>query len=198
MQKGGGRRAARQHERAQGTEVGVERIDLLLEPRHLRVGDGEPGAAGTFPLSFALVRLGRAEIGAEVEQVVLDARQHGVDLRLLPGVEARDAEAGVELVDGAVGGDAQVVLLAPLAGAERGGAVVAGARIDAVEDDHGVGKSYFCMSQIVTMMMTIAMNCSATRQRMSRCDVLGEPPRSMLARPMTSTIATAPTAIGTR
>src|SRR5215831_516499 len=193
MQMGGRRRAAGQHERAQRAELGIECVDLLLEPRHLRVADGEPRAAR--PLALGLI--GRAEIGAEIEQVVLDARQHGVDRRLVPGVQARKAEAGVELVDGAVGGDAQVVLLAPLAGAERGGSVIAGARIDAVEDDHG-RRRYFCMSQIVAMMMTIAMNCSTTRQRISFCDVFGEPPRSMLARPSTSTMATAPTAIGTR
>ena len=53
------------------------------------------------------------------------------------------------------------------------------------------------MTQIVSMMMTIATNCSSTRNRISLCEVLGEPPRIMLARPSSSTIATAPIAIGT-
>ena len=51
--------------------------------------------------------------------------------------------------------------------------------------------------QIVAMMMTMATNCSSTRSRISLCDVLGEPPRIMLMRPSTSTIATAPIAMGT-
>src|SRR4030081_2215526 len=53
------------------------------------------------------------------------------------------------------------------------------------------------MNQIVTMMTMIATNCRTTRSRISFCDVLGEPPRSMLARPRPSTRATAPTARGT-
>ena len=52
------------------------------------------------------------------------------------------------------------------------------------------------IAQIVTMMMMMATNCSSTRSRISFCDVLGEPPRIMLMRPSTSTIATAPIAIG--
>jgi hypothetical protein len=53
------------------------------------------------------------------------------------------------------------------------------------------------MAQTVSMIMTMAMNCSTTRQRISFCDRLGEPPRSMLKRPRISTTATAPTASGT-
>src|SRR5262249_50724569 len=127
-----------------------------------------------------------------------DARQHGIDRCLAGGVQARDAEAGVELVGRAVGGDAQIVLLAPLAGAEGGGAVVAGARRGAVQGDRAGLVGCRCMGVAVTMMMTMAMNCSTTRQRIRSCEVLGEPPRSMLAKPSTSTSATAPTAIGTR
>ena len=47
-------------------------------------------------------------------------------------------------------------------------------------------------------MMTIAMNCSSTRNLISFCDVWGEPPRTMLTRPSTNTTATAPIAIGMR
>ena len=54
-----------------------------------------------------------------------------------------------------------------------------------------------CNSQIVAMMITIAMNWNSTRSRISRCEMLGEPPRIMLASPSSSTMATAPTAIGT-
>ena len=50
------------------------------------------------------------------------------------------------------------------------------------------------MIQIVAMITMMATNCSRTRSRINRCDVLGEPPRIMLMRPSSSTIATAPMA----
>ena len=53
------------------------------------------------------------------------------------------------------------------------------------------------MIQIVAMMTMMATNCSSTRSRISFCDRFGEPPRIMLTRPSTSTIATAPMATGT-
>ena len=84
-----------------GCEVGVHRVDLALQPLDLGVDD----AQGAFRLAPVL---GRAEVGAEIEQVVLDARQHGVGLALR--VQPGDADDAVGLVDGAVGGDAQVVL----------------------------------------------------------------------------------------
>src|SRR5690606_687697 len=39
---------------------------------------------------------------------------------------------------------------------------------------------YRPISQIVTIAITIATNCSSTRNRISRCDVWGDPPRIML------------------
>ena len=80
--------------------------------------------------------VGEAKLGLDVEQIVLDARQRGVELLVGRGVQARDADHRIDLVQRAVGGNAQVVFLAPLAGAERGGAVVAGARVDAIENHH--------------------------------------------------------------
>src|SRR2546422_681693 len=44
------------------------------------------------------------------------------------------------------------------------------------------------------MVMTIATNCSNTRNCISFCDRFGDPPRIMLIRPSSSTSATAPTA----
>ena len=99
------------------------------------------------------------------------------------GVQPRDADHRIDLVERAVGGDAQVVFLAPLAGAERGGAVVAGARVDAVEHHHRARALQRPMIQIVSMMTTSATNCSSTRQRISFCDVCGEPPRAKLTKP---------------
>ena len=112
-----------------GASSALSRSISLLDPVDLRVGDGEPRAAR------ALFR--QAEIGLDVEQVVLDARQRRIERGIARGVQPDDADHGVDLVERAVGVDAQVVLLAPVAGAERRRAVVAGARVDAVQDDHG-------------------------------------------------------------
>src|SRR5215510_581163 len=110
-------------------------------------------------------------------------------------MQARHADHGVDLIERAIGFDAQIVFLAPLAGAERGSAIVTAAGIDPVEDDHSAQP--FAI-QIAIMIMTIATNCMSTRSRISFCDVCGEPPRIMLTRPKTKTMATAMTAIGTR
>ena len=80
--------------------------------------------------------LRRRQLGAEVEQIVLYARQHGVERRLGGGGEAGDADGGIGLVDRAIGFDAQIVLAPPLAGGERGGAGIAAARVDFVETHH--------------------------------------------------------------
>ena len=52
------------------------------------------------------------------------------------------------------------------------------------------------IAQTVSMVMTIATNCSNTRHRISFWDRFGDPPRIMLRRPSSSTSATAPTATG--
>ena len=94
----------------------------MLEPRDLRRDD----AQRAFGLASVL---GRREIGAEVEKVVLDARQHSVDLG--GGVQADEADDGVRLVHRAKGLDAQRLLRHAAAVGERGLALVAAARIDA-------------------------------------------------------------------
>ena len=96
----------------------------------LRVGDGEPRAAGTF--------LRQAEIGLDVEQIVLDAAKRRIERGIARGVQTNQPDRGVHLVERAVGRDAQIVFLAAVAGAERRRAVVAGAGVDAVQYDHGV------------------------------------------------------------
>jgi hypothetical protein len=59
-----------------------------------------------------------------------------ISVHAAAGVDPRHADAGIGLVDRSVGGDPQVVFRPPLAGAERGRAVIAGLRVDLVEDDH--------------------------------------------------------------
>ena len=73
MQIGRRRTAARQHERFQRRKFGVKPVDFVFEPSDLRLRHRKPRAAGTFALA------GRAQIGADVEQIVLDARQRGIE-----------------------------------------------------------------------------------------------------------------------
>jgi hypothetical protein len=54
------------------------------------------------------------------------------------------------------------------------------------------------IAQTVSMVMTIATNCSNTRNRISLWDRFGDPPRIMLMRPSSKTSATAATARGRR
>ena len=67
--------AAGQDEGVERLKLGVHGVDLVLEPLDLRGHDAQRLLAA-LALAF-----GRAEIGAEVEQVVLDAAQHGVGIR---------------------------------------------------------------------------------------------------------------------
>ena len=73
MQRGGGPRSARQDERAQRIEPRVERIDRALERLHLRRRDAQRRARRFMRLAW------QAEVGAEIEQIVLDARQRRLD-----------------------------------------------------------------------------------------------------------------------
>ena len=73
----------------------------------------------------------------KVEQIILNAQQHGIELGIgRAQVHAHHSDAGIGLVDRAVGGDAQCVLWYPLAASERCGAFVAGACVDLAEYDH--------------------------------------------------------------
>jgi hypothetical protein len=78
---------------------------------------------------------GRGEIGAEIEQFVLDARQHRP--RLAAGMEQGDADHAVRLVDVADRGDPGIGLGDARAVDEPGFAGIAGAGVDLVEPDQG-------------------------------------------------------------
>jgi len=89
----------------------------------------------------ASVTVSRAPPGPfslDVEQIVLDAPERRVERSVARGVQADQADGGVDFVERAVRGHAQVVFLAAVAGAERRRAVVAGAGVDAIQYDHGV------------------------------------------------------------
>jgi hypothetical protein len=88
---------------------------------------------------LAVARRARpAQIGAEIEQIILDARQRGIDLGRA-GVQPRDPERRIGLVDRAVGLDPQIVLVDPAAVAQRGLAGIAAARVDAGQPHHVSG-----------------------------------------------------------
>ena len=57
---------------------------------------------------------------------------------------------------------------------------------------------YRPIAQTVSMVMTIATNCSNTRSRISFWDRFGDPSRIMLRSPSNRTSATAPTATGSK
>ena len=101
-----------------GARCALRRVDVALEPLDLAVQHAQP-----FRLALALRY---REIGAEIEQVVLDQAQHRVELACIVQMQPHDADHGVGLVDGSIGGDAQIVFRAAFAAAERRGAVIAG------------------------------------------------------------------------
>ena len=78
----------------------------------------------------------RAQVGTDVEELVLHAGQEGPHVVGEPPERQRDADRGVGLVGVGVGQQAQVVLAHPGQVAESRGAVVARARVDPSEVDH--------------------------------------------------------------
>src|SRR5262249_1306083 len=124
VRPGRGRLAAGEDEALQWLQARVEAVDGGLQARDLCGRDAKT------PLRFLVARGGHAQVGADVEQVVLDAAQQ-VRLGGLQGQE--QAEQRVQLVDGAVSGDAWVVLGDAGAVAEAGVAAVAGFGVNARE-----------------------------------------------------------------
>ena len=132
MQMGGQRGAAGQDEAAQRLQVLVHGVDFGFQPLHLGVSHAQR----------RVVRLGvvfhvrAAEIGAQVKQVVLDPGQRRI--RVPFGFEAGNAKKGVQLVGRAVGRDPGGVFGHAVAIAEGGVALVAGTRVDFVQNNHAV------------------------------------------------------------
>ncbi len=117
-------------ERAQG---GVHRINVMFQAFDLRRDDAQcPGSA--------IAALRRAEIGAEIEQIVLYQGQHRVGrlVRLWVGgdMEPRQADRGIGLIDGAERLDPQRLFRDPAAVTERRLAAIATARVDPGQPHH--------------------------------------------------------------
>ncbi len=102
-------------------QCGVHRVDLLFEP--LDLGGRNAQCAGAAPAVF-----GRAQIGTEIEQIVLDMAEHCVCFGI--GMEAGDADRGIGFVDGAISGYAEGVLRHARTVAQRGLTAIAATGID--------------------------------------------------------------------
>src|SRR5919197_721020 len=121
------RRAAGKDEARERLEGGGVLVAGRLERPDVLLADTKPALA----LPAGRVERHR-EVGADVEEVVLDAAEKAGDVvRQARGGGRADGRAG--LVDGAVGPDPRGVLGHPRAVAERRLAGVSGARVDAVE-----------------------------------------------------------------
>ena len=99
MEPSGGLAPAGQHEARELRKLGVEAVALALERVDLLLRRAQPPCV--------LERDG--EIGTQVEELVLDADEHGPDVaRTVAGDD--DPERRVQLVDGAVRADPRIQL----------------------------------------------------------------------------------------
>jgi hypothetical protein len=129
MQIGRRRGSAGQHEGFQRLKLRIHRIDFPFQPLDLGIDDTQGRIRRVFLLR-------RAQVGAQIEQVVLNAHQHRIGHGIAGGVQSGDADHRVGLVDGAIGGDAGIVLGHAPAVAQRGLPLVATTGIDARQLDH--------------------------------------------------------------
>ena len=131
VETGRSRGAAGQEEGVERFETGVDAVDLCLQAQHLGLAHAQRCAALVATLAAGLRP---AQVGAQVEEVVLRPRQDFIELA--PAVQARQADGGVGFVDRAVGRDPRGVLGDARAVDERGLALVAAAGVDARQLDH--------------------------------------------------------------
>jgi hypothetical protein len=125
MQVGGGVATPWNDKAVERLQSGVEQIKALFDPFDLLF---------CYPqrLDLAMFTLGTAKIGAEVEEIVLNAAQYAANLCIVD-VEKCDTDNRIRLVDPAISRDAYVELWQAPPVAERGAAVVAGASVDPIE-----------------------------------------------------------------
>ncbi len=133
MELRGAARAAGEDEAAQVLQILIHPVDLALEPIDLRGHDAQR----------ALYPFGGGEIGAEIEQFVLDAAEHG-PRRLVPDRRQSGADRRIRLIDVADRGHARIGLGDARAVDKPGVAGVAGAGVDLVEPDQGRTLSRRC------------------------------------------------------
>ena len=134
-QMGGRRRrcAARQNEGSERRQSGVHVVDLAFQAGHLRGDDSQRRV-------FWVFRLGRRQIGTQVEKIILNAAEHGVDLGPVGKMAADHADHAVQLIDVAKGRRPRAVLGDALTVAQRGLAAIAATGIDLVQFDHALSE----------------------------------------------------------
>ena len=176
MQIGRRRRPARQDERVERPEPGIHPVDLAFEPRHLRRNNAQCPLPRRAPAVFR-----GAEVGAEIEQIVLDARQHciRIGIRRRTHMQPRQPDRGIGLIDRAERLDPERLLWHARAVAERGLARVAAPCVDAGEAHH----QRLLASIIKSAKSTSATACMMTRPCISLFESRGLPPRSIVATP---------------
>src|SRR5690625_717155 len=124
------RAAPRKHEAPERFQMPVHGVDLGFEPEHLRLDDAKRRVFGL----FIRRHVRPAEIGAKIEEIILNAGKRLVEIAR--SVEARKADGRIGLVHRAIGRDPQRMFRDPDTVAKRGLAPIAGARIDTVQDNH--------------------------------------------------------------
>src|SRR5262249_50063525 len=103
-------------------------VDFLFQPGDLGIGHCQPGTARAF--------FGQAQISFDVKKIVLNSAKGSVERLVARCMQAYQSDDGVDLIDSAIGGDPQVILLAPGARPEGRRPIVTGPRIDTVEYNH--------------------------------------------------------------
>jgi hypothetical protein len=130
VQCGRGRRATRQHEGAQRRKILVEPSMSRLKPR--RPGLTRFAAARTPPFSPCPAWRDRRRDRTDRS----GSHQHRVEIGESEVCSACHADAGIGLVDGAIGRDPRSDFSRRAPPTSAGRAVIAGAGVDPVQDDH--------------------------------------------------------------
>src|SRR5262249_39364060 len=78
----------------------------------------------------------QTKVGLDVEKIVLNAGKRSIERLVAGRVQSHQADNGIDFVQGAIGFNAKVVLLAPRARSKGRRAVVTCPGIDTVEHDH--------------------------------------------------------------
>ena len=120
-------RSAGQDEAGQWRKRRVHRVDFLLEAGHLAGDDAQR-------MFLEIAAIGRGDVGAEIEHLVLDAAQADPECAVLKRGDG-NADRRVGLIDLTDRGDARTGLADPAAVDQPGAAFVAGARVNLVELD---------------------------------------------------------------
>jgi len=119
-----------------GQDEGAQRLQLGVVPIAIGFELVDPGAA--YPQGLiGIARTQRSgEVGADVEEVVLDAQQGGAHIVADVAGSQRDADGRIGLIGVGIRGQAHIGLRRPAEIPERRRALIAGAGVDPGEVDH--------------------------------------------------------------